>query len=255
MLIKLPHTDLWPGSLPTAVLTCGDPERAAYMAGFLQNAAPIAKRREYHTFSGTYQGVPIAVCSHGIGAPGAAIAFEELVVAGARRIVRLGTCGSLQPHVQPGHLVIATAAVQQTGYGQEVAPHGYPAVPDITLTYHLLEAARREGHPYHKGLILTRDAFFAGVATPRTPVYAEQAAANVLAVEMECAALFLVGSLRQVQTASVLAVNGYVLAEPENMTTFAGYTAATAAAITTGTEIALRALVELADKEQTHVSG
>lgn len=246
---KLPHTGLWPGSLPTAVLTCGDPERAATIASFLENPVPFARQREYHTFLGHYRGVPLAVCSHGIGAPGAAIAFEELIAAGARRIVRVGTCGSLQPAISPGHLVIATAAVQHTGYGREVAPGGYPAVPDLTLTYQLCQAAQSSGHPHHRGIVLTRDAFFAGISPPDAPVYAEQSAANVLAVEMECAALFLVGSLRGVQTAAILAVNGQVFTTAEGMDTFAGHAAAAQKAIIAGIEIALAALAQLEESD------
>lgn len=249
---KLPHTGLLPDSLPTAVLTCGDPERAAYLAGFLENATQVAQQREYHTFRGSFRGVPLAVCSHGIGAPGAAIAFEEMIAAGARRILRVGTCGSLQPDIQPGHLVIVTAAVQHTGYGREVVPTGYPAVPDLTLTYHLCQAAQANRHPHHRGIVLTRDAFFTGVSSPHTPNYAEHSAANVLAVEMECAALFLVGSLRRVQTAAILAVNGQVFAEAEAMDTFAKHATAAAAAITAGSEIALAALTAPTLLEETN---
>lgn len=252
---KLPHTGLLPDSLPTAVLTCGDPDRAAYIAGFLQNSKPVARRREYHTYQGVYQGIPVAVCSHGIGAPGAAIAFEELIMAGARRLVRVGTCGSLQPHVQPGHLVIATAAVQQTGYGREVMPDGYPAVADFALTHKLCQAAQASDNHHHSGIILTRDAFFAGVSTPYTPNYAAQSAANVLAVEMECAALFLAGSLRQVQTGAILVVNGQVFAEAETTDTFNDHEAATAQAMVVGIKIALAAVTRPDGEEDPHESG
>jgi uridine phosphorylase len=248
---KLRHTGLWRGSLPTAVLTCGDPERAAMIAGYLDNAAPVARQREYHTFRGEYRGATIAVCSHGIGAPGAAIAFEEMIVAGARRILRVGTCGSLQPHILPSHLVIASAAVQQTGYGREVAPPGYPAIADLNLTLRLCQEAQTMAHPYANGIVLTRDAFFAGVETPHTPVYAQQAAANVLAVEMECAALFLLGSLRQVQTAAILAVDGQVLAEAETMTLPGEQAAALATALNAAIQIALNTLADLAIGENS----
>jgi uridine phosphorylase len=252
---KLPHTGLLPDSLPEAVLTCGDPDRAAFIAGFLDQTEAVAKRREYHTYRGYHRQVPLAVCSHGIGAPGAAIAFEELIMAGARCLLRIGTCGSLQPHIQPGHLVIATAAVQHTGYGREAVPFGYPAVPDLTLTYHLQRLARDNGRRYHSGIVLTRDAFFAGVATPDAPVYAQQSAAHVLAVEMECAALFLVGNLRQVRTGGILAVNGHVLADTEGIETFSGYEQATADALTAGTKLALATLTDPAFLEEIHVAG
>jgi len=243
MLHRLPHTGLLPDSLPTAVLTCGDPARAAQIAGFLDDAVCLAQQREYHTYQGTFQDKPLAVCSHGIGAPGAAIAFEELIAAGARTLLRMGTCGSLQPHVHPGDLVIATAAVQSTGYGREVAPPGYPAIADLTMTQALSDAVQAGGHPFHQGLVLTRDAFFAGVSTPLAPDYAVLSAANVLAVEMECAALFLVGSLRGIATTAVLAVNGSVLEKPEDMDTFAAHEEEVVTAVRAGIEAALLTLI------------
>jgi len=242
MLQRLPHTGLLPDSLPTAVLTCGDPARAAQIAGYLDAAVCLGQQREYHTYQGTFRGTPLAVCSHGIGAPGAAIAFEELIAAGARRLLRVGTCGSLQPHVHPGDLVVAVAAVQHTGYGREVAPPGYPAIADPNLTQILYEKVQVSGQPHHRGIVLTRDAFFAGVSTPFAPDYAVLSAANVLAVEMECAALFLVGSLRRVAVAAVLAVNGSVLEKPEDMDTFAAYEERVVTAVSAEIEAALETL-------------
>lgn len=239
---KLPHTGLLPDSLPTAVLTCGDPARAAQIAGYLEADVCLAQQREYHTYQGSFAGAPLAVCSHGIGAPGAAIAFEELIAAGARRLLRVGTCGSLQPHVHPGDLVIATAAVQHTGYGREAAPPGYPAIADPDLTLALYEKVRAGSLPYHRGIVLTRDAFFAGVSTPFAPDYAVLSAANVLAVEMECAALFLVGSLHRIATAAILVVNGSVLEKPEDIDTFALHEDRAATAVASGIQAALHTL-------------
>ena len=102
---------------------------------------------------GEFEGKLVAVCSHGIGAPGAAIAFEELIRAGARGIIRVGTCGALQPGISAGHLIIATAAVQSTGYGRETVPQGYPAVADLELTLALRREATLEAIPHTSGII------------------------------------------------------------------------------------------------------
>ena len=66
----------------------------------------MAKNREYWTFNGTYKGVPVSVTSHGVGCGGAAIAFESLWRAGAKVIIRVGTCGGMQPGIDAGSLVI-----------------------------------------------------------------------------------------------------------------------------------------------------
>jgi uridine phosphorylase len=240
--IILPITGLPAGGVSPAVLVCGDPARAAQIAAQLDDAALLSEKRAYRAYQGAYQGTPVTVCAHGVGAPGAAVAFEELIAAGARRIIRVGTCGALQPHIATGDLVIAHAAVQNSGYGREVAPAGYPAVADPALTLALQAAAAAHGHPCHSGIVLTRDAFYAGVPTPATPDYSAMSEANVLAVEMECAALFLVGSLRGVATAAILAVDGNVLRSAESMQGYKPDAGLVQTAVTAEISIALAAL-------------
>jgi len=243
MTNRLPHTNLLPGSIPTAVITCGDPARATEIAGRLDEHELLAEQREYRTYIGKKNGRSLTVTSHGIGAPGAAIAFEELIAAGAKQIIRVGTCGSMQQHIKPGHLVIASAAVQQTGFGREVVPEGYPAVADAQLLMALMDTASRQSHPAHTGIVLTRDAFFNIIINPNTPDYDLLAQANVLAVEMECAALFLLGSLRGVQTAAILAANGSVVEEAEDMDVFVKYEAEAKTAVNAVIDIAIHALI------------
>ena len=69
-------------------------------------------------------------------------------------------------------------------------------------------------------LVLTRDAFYAGLDSGHIPDYRTLASAGVRVVEMECAALFLVGQLRQVATGAVLAVDGNVFEHDEQMDIF-----------------------------------
>ncbi|MCA9936693.1 MAG: nucleoside phosphorylase [Ardenticatenaceae bacterium] len=245
----LPVTGLEVGAVSPAVLVCGDPARADKIAAHLDDARLLSERREYRAYRGIYRDVPITVCSHGIGAPGAALAFEELIVAGAKQIIRVGTCGALQESIQPGDLVVATAAVQHTGYGRETVPDGFPAVADPNVTAVLQRTARLDGTGYYSGIILTRDNFYAGVQTPHTPDYAALSAAGVQAVEMECAALFLVGSLRRVQTGAVLAVDGNVLHTGESIEEYAPHRQVVQDGVARGIRVALEALLMLAEDE------
>ena len=244
----LPVTGLKVGQVSTAVLVCGDPARATKIAAHLDEAVLLNEQREYRIYQGSYQGMMVTVCSHGIGAPGAAIAFEELIAAGAKRIIRVGTCGGIQPHIQSGELVIATAAVQNSGYGRETVPEGYPAVADAELVMGLKETAVSHNHPHHTGIVITRDNFYAGVNTANTPDYQIMSQANVLAVEMECAALFIVGSLRGAATAAILAVDGNVLASGESMDSYDPHQQAVAKAVETEIQIALQSLKRLAQE-------
>lgn len=242
----LPLTGIPAGGLPPEVIVCGDPDRAKAIAGHFDAFQLLSHQREYHTYMGHYQDMPIAVCSHGIGAAGAAIAFEEIIAAGGRRLIRAGTCGSLQPGVRSGHLVIATGAVTNTGYVYETVPRGYPAVADFELTLALQEEALRANHGHSVGIVLTRDNFYAGVDPLGSPDYETMSKANVVAVEMECAALFVVGSLRQTQTAAVLAVDGNVLESgSEFMESYKPHQESVAAAVEVEINIALNALRKL----------
>jgi uridine phosphorylase len=245
----LPITALPVASLPPAVIVCGDPSRAMFIAQLLNGPELLSDHREYRAYRGGYRGSPVAVCSHGIGAPGAAIAFEELIAAGARAIIRVGTCGALQEDMAAGDLVIATAAVQHTGYGREVVPRGFPAVAHPDLVQALRRAARAQDQATRTGIVLTRDAFYQGVALPSAPDYQQLSALGVLAVEMECAALFLVASLRGVRAAAILAVDGNVLRSGgEEMDTYEPGQAVVQQAVAAETRIALEALVGRGDE-------
>ncbi|MCB9419120.1 MAG: nucleoside phosphorylase [Ardenticatenaceae bacterium] len=239
----LPHIGLAKGSVSADVLVCGDPARATRIAERLDEAVLLGEKREYRTFQGRFADKTITVTSHGIGAPGAAIAFEELIAAGAQRIVRVGTCGGLQPDMRSGDLVVATAAVDFTGYGRSAVPKGYPAVADPELALALRAAVKEHGRSPRSGIVFTSDIFYEGVY-PALPLYHTMSQANVQAVEMECAALFIIGSLRSVQTGAILVVDGNVLGEAETMDTFDPDQTVVKTAVDDATLITLRALAK-----------
>jgi uridine phosphorylase len=222
-LTELPITGLPAGRVHPRVIVCGDPARADRIAGRLDKSELLSHKREYRAHNGFYRGASMTICSHGIGAPGAAIAFEELIAAGAKTIIRVGTCGGLQPGIGPGGVVIVTSAVSNNGYTREVVPDGFPAVADPTLTAALWRAwPGQAATPQlgYLGPVLSRDAFYNGLAAPAIPDYRTMSEAGVLAVEMECAALFVVGALRQIATGAILAVDGNVLKVGESFDTY-----------------------------------
>jgi uridine phosphorylase len=234
------------GGLPPDIIVCGDPDRAKTIASQFDAFELLSSQREYHTYIGHYKDMPVAVCSHGIGAAGAAIAFEEIIRAGGRRLIRTGTCGSLQSGVRSGHLVIAVGAVSNIGYVRETVPNGYPAVADFGLTLALQKEAILAECLHSVGIVLTRDNFYAGVDPSGTPDYEMMSQANVEAVEMECAALFVIGSLRQVQTAAILAVDGNVLESGgELMESYQPHHGSVAEAVRAEISITLNALYRL----------
>src|SRR3954452_4523262 len=110
------HLRAEPGDYADAVLLPGDPLRASYIAEtFFEDVRQVNGERGMLGFTGTFEGRPISVQSSGMGCPSAAIVIEELVQLGAKRIVRVGTCGGLQPDLALGDLIIAVAATPADG--------------------------------------------------------------------------------------------------------------------------------------------
>ena len=207
------HIGVAPGEIGRYVILPGDPKRCEKIIAHFENPRFIADHREYITYTGTLDGVPVSVCSTGIGGPSASIALEELVRCGADTFIRVGTCGGMQLEVCSGDLVVATGAIRMEGTSREYAPIEFPAVPDLTVTCALLEAARAAGYRCHAGVVQSKDSFYGQHNPAVMPVsYALQSKweawkrMGALASEMEGAALFTVGSFLRVRVGAVFLV-------------------------------------------------
>ncbi len=195
------------------VILPGDPKRCAKIAQYLDGARLMADSREYVTYTGSLDGVPVSVTSTGIGGPSAAIALEELVQCGADTFVRVGTCGGIQPEVRSGDVVIATGAVRMEGTSREYAPLEYPAVADLGITNALCTAAKSLGQTYHTGVVQCKDSFYGQHSPESSPVGYELLnkweawkRLGCLASEMESAALFTAAASLHVRIGSCLLV-------------------------------------------------
>jgi len=193
------------GSLPECVLLPGDPARAAAIASRLEGSQELAHNREYRTFVGVHDGIRIGVVSTGVGASGAAVAFEEAIMAGAQTLIRVGTSGSLQDAVTTGDLVVATAAVRHDGVADQLLPVEFPAAADLSVSNALIDAARARRARFHCGVVGTVGAFYKGQLDLGLDWMSR---ASVLSVEMECATLFVVAALRGVRAGAIIAVDG-----------------------------------------------
>ena len=201
-----PVLRLTPGEIPERALVVGDPARAEKVAARLDGVTELGRFREYVTFSGTHRGVPMIVSSHGVGAPGAALCFEELHQAGVKRILRAGTCGGLQPHIADGDLVIATGAIRDDGLTPGLVPLAFPALASVDVVTSLRGACGSVEHRVHEGIVLTGAVFYPhGVVGSSL---SQWASAGAIAVEMECAALFVIGSLNGTEVGAILTSDG-----------------------------------------------
>jgi uridine phosphorylase len=187
------------------VLVCGDPGRADKIAEFLTEAEVISYNREYKLINGQYNQQPVSILSHGVGGPGAGVAFKELIKGGAEEIIRVGTAGSLSKKIKDGDLVIAAAAVRNDGLTEQLVDKSYPAVADWELVARLNRRAEALEIAISTGIVSTIAAFYPELE-PLSNNYFSQA--GVIAVEMEASALFVLASLNNVKAAAVLAVDG-----------------------------------------------
>lgn len=207
------HIDIKEGDVGEYVILPGDPKRCAKIAAYFDDAKLVADKREYVTYTGYLNGVKVSVTSTGIGGPSAAIALEELVKAGAKTFIRVGTCGGMQLDVKSGDAVIATGAIRMEGTTREYAPIEFPAVANFDIVNALVNSAKELGFPYHAGVVQCKDSFYGQHEPHKMPVNYELenkwnawVKLGCLASEMESAALFVVASYLKVKVGSVFLV-------------------------------------------------
>lgn len=150
----------------------------------------------------------ITVASHGVGAAGAAICCEELIKGGAQEIIRVGTAGSLNKEIVDGDIVIANGAVREDGLTQQLIAQSYPAIASHQLTSKLEKAAINAGIAINTGLVLTIAAFYPEKEELPNNYFSK---ANVIAVEMELSALFVIASLHKIKAGGILAIDGMAI--------------------------------------------
>ncbi len=183
----------------TLAIVPGDPERVKRIAERMDNPRFLASHREFTSYLADLAGVPVVICSTGIGGPSTSIAVEELAQLGIRTFLRVGTTGAIQPQVAVGDVIVTTGSVRLDGASQHFAPLAFPAVADFACTTALVAAARSVGQEPHVGITASSDTFypgqerydtFSGRVTRRfAGSMAEWQAMGVLNYEMESATL------------------------------------------------------------------
>jgi uridine phosphorylase len=204
------HIGLAKGEVGEYVLVPGDPGRTPMVAKFLDNAREVAFSREYRTFTGSLDGVPVSTISSGMGGPSVAIAVEELNELGVHTFLRVGTCGAAQPEIKMGDLVIAIGSVRSEGTPNGYVPLEYPAVASLDVVNALAEAAQKAGAPHHVGVIRSVDALYSDLMPDRMPrphhLHEELAMwsrAGILSNDMETSTLFVVARLRKLRAGTI----------------------------------------------------
>jgi uridine phosphorylase len=183
-------------ALAERVLLPGDPGRALVLAQtLLEQPLMFNHNRGLWGYTGTApDGGPVTIQATGMGGPSAAIVLRELIDLGARRAVRVGTCGALAPGLALGELLVATEAISADGTSRALGADGAVAA-DEGLTAALCAAAPRA----RSGPVVSVDLFYGDGS--------ERAHSSALAVEMEAASLFALGRSLDIAVGCALVVS------------------------------------------------
>jgi uridine phosphorylase len=181
------------------VLLPGDPGRALRLAQQLITGTP--KMLNHHRGLWGYSGVaadghPLTVQATGMGGPSAAIVAEELIMLGARRLLRVGTCGALRDDLVLGQLLAADVVLPQDG-----ASRALGATDALRPDASLHAALQAPG-----AVFVSADLFY----DPDAGRADGWRAAGAAAVEMEAATLFAVAARHGLAAACVCVVSDIV---------------------------------------------
>jgi uridine phosphorylase len=183
--------------LAERVLLPGDPHRALAVAQHLLDGPKMFNHsRGLWGYTGTAaDGEPLTIQATGMGGPSAAIVVEELIALGARRLVRIGTCGALDDDLALGDLLAAEKVLPADGTSAALGACG-PLAPDPGLLERLVAAGARPA------TVVTTDLFY----DPRNGQAAAWIERGAVAVEMEAAAILRVAACREVEAACLLGI-------------------------------------------------
>ena len=204
-----PHINAKDGAFADVVLMPGDPLRAKYIAEtFLDGAELVTDVRNMFGYTGEFKGQKVSVMGTGMGIPSASLYSHELIhTFGVRNLIRVGSCGSMQEHVDLYDVVIAQCASTDSNY---LSQFSIPGTWAPLSSYRLLEQAKRladeRGATSHVGNVLSSDIFY----NADDQTLGKWARMGVLAVEMESAGLFANAAAAGVDALGIFTVSDHI---------------------------------------------
>lgn len=204
-----PHIGAKLGEIAETVIMAGDPLRAKFMAEkFLDNPVQFNNVRGMLGFTGEYKGKRVSMMGHGMGMPSIGIYTYELFnFYGVKRIIRVGSAGSINNDLHLGDLVIAVGACTDSNYSSQFElPGTFAPTADFTLLRNAVESCEQLGYRYKVGNVLSSDIFYH--ENSHNDRWMKM---GVLAVEMEAAALYM-NAVRSGNSAlAIMTVSDHIL--------------------------------------------
>lgn len=196
------------GPVSKTVLMPGDPLRAKYIAeNYLDDVIMYSSVRNMYGFTGTYKGRPVSVQGSGMGMPSMGIYSWELYNDfDVKNIIRIGTAGSFSEDIKIGDLVVGLAASTDSNY-QHV--YKLPGQLSPSCSYDILlkmqKSSEEMGIPFTAGNIISGDLFY----ELGDEWWRRWARVNVLAVEMEAAALYMNAAYTKRNALAILTITDH----------------------------------------------
>lgn len=210
--MSTPHIEARKGDFAELVLLPGDPLRAKDIAErFLESPVQVNAVRNMFGYTGTYQGQPVSVMGSGMGIPSLLIYVTELVREfGVKRVVRVGTCGSVSDRLNIGDLFLACGAGTDSNVNR-IRFKGYDLGPTASfqLLHRAYAEARRQEIPVQVGNVFSTDLFY----SPDASLVKLLNEFNFLGVEMESAGLYGLAMQEGFQALTVLSASDHLLHE------------------------------------------
>jgi len=208
------HIEAKEGEIASTVLLPGDPLRAKYIAeNFLIAANCYNEVRGMYGYTGTYKGKRVSIQGTGMGIPSISIYLNELITNyQAKNLIRIGSCGSMQPNIKIRDVILAMSASTDS-YINKIRFNGmdYASTANFNLLKKAYDIAMEKGISVKVGSVLTTDSFYHD--DPNS--WKHWADYGVLAVEMETAALYTLAAKFKVNALSVLTVSDSLVTREE----------------------------------------
>ncbi len=203
------HIGAEPGEIAETVLMPGDPYRAKWAAEtFLQDAQLVNEVRGMLGFTGTWNGHRVTIQGSGMGMPSLSIYANELIRDyGAKTLIRIGSCGGMQPQVGIRDVILAmTASTLSTPSRGIFKELNFAPCADYGLLRAAADAASAKGVKTHVGGIYSSDVFY----DERPDLNEQMTRHGILGVEMEAAELYNLAARHSVRALAVLTVSDHL---------------------------------------------
>jgi AMP nucleosidase len=146
----------------------------------------------------------VSIVNFSIGGPTAALIIEVLSTVDPKAVLLLGMCGGLHRSLKKGDFILPTAAIRDEGASRHFMPPQVPALPTFKIQKFISQILVEKGYDYRTGVIHTTDyRFWEFDDKFKAQLYEERA----LAIDMECATLFIGGFASKVPIGALMLVS------------------------------------------------